>query len=452
MCRQVLWFSRSLLSIGGFFRVKSKWRLVMFVRGFAALALALFALSAPLTPTAHATAQEALLLTRQEARALALESGPRFLAAGAMAESARGVARTDRIYPFNPTAEIKGVEALDPGGWGNYEAVLSQEIEWAGQWLVRRDAGTHAMEAARQDETEALRSLLLDLDRAFFQLRVAEERFRVSQEGAGLAQNLRAAVQVQLREGQISVLEMNLANIEAGRSEARALAARNELKRAQQELRNRLGLEPTSLVGTRETATEVTSLGSSDPSALVEMALERRPDVQAARAREQEARARRRLAGREAIPNVDLGAVARRTAADTDPTYGLRITFPIPLWNRNQGQREQFQALEELRQVERREIELRVEGEVLTAFDAFETATEELDLFTASVLLPAQENRELLQQAYQAGSLDLPTTLLLQAQLVDSELAYWDSWLRQREALALAEAAIGSVPKPVTSG
>jgi cobalt-zinc-cadmium efflux system outer membrane protein len=419
----------------------------MSFHGSAATILALVAL--PMFPVSEAqvAAQDAVLLTRQEARALALESGPRFLSVAAMGEAARGVARTDRVYPFNPRAEIKGVEALDPGGWGDYEAVFSQEIEWAGQWFVRRDVGSHAMDAAREDERDALRTLLLELDQAYFRLKAAEERFRVSQEGAELAESLRGAVQSQLQEGQASELDLNLASIGAGRAEARALAARTELKQAQQALRDLLGLEATAQVATRGATDDPTFLDSSDPPTLVDSALANRPDVQAARAREEEARSKRRLATREAIPNVDLGAVAKRGAAGSDPTYGIRIALPIPLWNRGQGRREETRALEELARVERLGVELRVQGEVLTALEAYRTATEELEAFTTSVLIPVQESRELLQAAYRAGRWNLPTALLLQGQLVESELSYWDSWLRQREARAVAEAAVGNIPE-----
>ena len=95
----------------------------MWLRRSAALALYLSAATYSSIAPPPLQGQESILLTRQEARALALESGPRFQAVKAMGEAARGAARTDRTYPFNPTAEIKGVEAVDPGGWGDYEAV-----------------------------------------------------------------------------------------------------------------------------------------------------------------------------------------------------------------------------------------------------------------------------------------------------------------------------------------
>ena len=182
---------------------------------------------------------------------MALESGPRFLAAKAIGNAARGAAKTQRVYPFNPQAEIKGVEALDPGGYGNYEAVFSQEVEWAGQFLIRRAAGASAEEAALQTEQDALRGLILEVDAAFFLLSASEEQWRVAEEGAGLARTLREAVLTQYEAGQVSALELNLASIEGGRAEALALAARNDLARARQQLRNLLGLPAETQIGVR---------------------------------------------------------------------------------------------------------------------------------------------------------------------------------------------------------
>ena len=275
-------------------------------------------------------------------------------------------------------------------------------------------------------------------------------------EGAEMARTLREAVQSQLAEGQVSSLEMNLASIEAGRAQARALAARNDLLRAQQGLREMLGLGPETGLTVRagegaspETNTEGRlrpAFDLTDPESLMEEALTRRPDLRAARAREEEAGSRRRLAAMEAIPNLELGAVADRGGVDSDRTLGIRVGFGIPLWNRNQGQREETRGMERLRQVERRDLEIRVQGEILTALEAFRIASEELDLFTESVLEPARENRQLLQTAYGSGHFDLPTTLLLQSQLVEAELAFWEAWERQRIALAELEAAGGGVP------
>ena len=420
----------------------------MSIQGSAALVLALGSLLASSAFPAHlraqAGAQRSVLLTRQEARALALESGPRFLAAKAIGNAARGAAKTQRVYPFNPQAEIKGVEALDPGGYGNYEAVFSQEVEWAGQFLIRRAAGASAEEAALQTEQDALRGLILEVDAAFFLLSASEERWRVTEEGAELARTLREAVQTQYDAGQVSALELNLASIEGGRAEALALATRNDLARARQQLRNLLGLTAETQIGVRpDPGSRTPGFQINDSERLVERALVQRPDILAGLAQEEVARKDRQLASREAIPNLNIGAVLDRDASDAETTYGLRVSLPIPLWNRNQGRREETRAMEDLRSIQRQDLELRVRGEVLTALDEYRTTTEELELLSANVLEPSRETRGLLQQAFEAGQINLPTALLLQTQQIGAELAYWETWLRQRTALAELEAAVG---------
>ena len=177
----------------------------------------------------------------------------------------------------------------------------------------------------------------------------------------------------------------------------------------------------------------------------MELALAQRPDILAGLAQEEVARKERQLASREAIPNLNIGAVLDRGASDAETTYGLRVSLPIPLWNRNQGRREEARAMEDLRRIQRQGLELRVRGEVLTALDEYRTTTEELELLSANVLEPSRETRGLLQQAFEAGQINLPTTLLLQTQQVGAELAYWETWLRQRTALAELEAAVGEV-------
>ena len=259
----------------------------MWIRRSATLVLSLWAATHICVVPPPLEGQDSLLLTRQEARALALESGPRSLAAKAMGKAARGAARADRVYPFNPTLEWKGVGAVDPGGTDDYEAVFSQELEWAGQWLVRRSAAGRSIEAASHEEADALRGLLLEADVAFYSLSAATERARTADEGSELARSLRESVRAQLREGQVSTLEMNLASIEAARAEAQALAARNDLARTRQAFRDLLGLGAETMVEVAENTPGTLGFDASDPAALVELALSRRPDLQAARSRKE---------------------------------------------------------------------------------------------------------------------------------------------------------------------
>ena len=66
-----------------------------------------------------------------------------------------------------------------------------------------------------------------------------------------------------------------------------------------------------------------------------------------------------------------------------------------------------------------------------------------------TVLVPARENRRLLEVAYRAGKVGLPVLLLIRNQVIDAELEYWEAWLAAREALAdLAETTGETVAMP----
>jgi outer membrane protein TolC len=120
--------------------------------------------------------------------------------------------------------------------------------------------------------------------------------------------------------------------------------------------------------------------------------------------------------------------------------------LPIPFWNREGGLREAAAAEETRALAVRAETELRVHTEVLAALESYASARQELALLEDRVLLPARSNQRLLETAYDAGRLDLPTALLLRGQLLDAELEYWNAWLAERSARATLRATIGEDP------
>jgi outer membrane protein TolC len=64
-------------------------------------------------------------------------------------------------------------------------------------------------------------------------------------------------------------------------------------------------------------------------------------------------------------------------------------------------------------------------------------------VYDSDVLRPTRENQALLEAAYRAGKIDLPSLLLVRNQLREAELGYWDAWLALRLARVRLEAATG---------
>lgn len=328
---------------------------------------------------------------------------------------------------------------------GSYEAFLGLEVEWAGQRGLRTRAAEIGLDRADASVGDAARRTLAEVSEAFYATLAAERRLSVVQQILEQSQRLLEATRTQARAGEISTLEASLAETEAGRARARVLAVQREVTGARLELQRLTGLGPDQPV-----RVDTAELAIPDPTALeadslLEQALARRPDLLERTRGAEQARALTRLARREALPNLRVGALATRDGIDGKPGIGLGVSLPIPLWNRNQGTVAERSAEAEQADQSRRATELAVRTEVKNAHLAYQAAHEESQIYEREVLRPARDNQERLETAYRAGKLDLPALLLLRNQLLDAELGYWDAWLAAHRAWVTLQAATAAL-------
>ncbi|HEY0995639.1 MAG TPA: TolC family protein [Gemmatimonadaceae bacterium] len=376
---------------------------------------------------------------------LAVRQNPTFLAARQETDIARGALRQAGIYQFNPELGL-----VAPGGAGGaaspYELTLSQVVEWAGQRGLRVDAARHGVTRATSVVRDAARVTVASASAAFYRALASQQRLRLAEEVFALNERLVRAVRTQLAEGEISALEGNLAEIEFGRARARVLAARRASATAELALKRELGVDPATPVRLSDDMTAPLPSGVA-PDSLVTLALARRPDLAARVAATRQAATLASLARREGIPNLRVGAVGEQDRDGGNSRVGLTVGLGVPLFNRNQGLVAQRQAEARRSALELAATELGVRTDVRDAANAYRAASDEAAVFEASVLEPARRNMPLLEEAYRAGKVPLPTLLLLRNQLLDAELGYWDAWLARREALVALQAATGA-PAP----
>jgi len=396
---------------------------------------------------------DTLRLTLADARARAVRANPELLAARLDTAVARGQLRQARVLRFNPAVEI-----LPPPG---EEPVLgiSQEIEIFGQRGTRVAMARAGIEGAEASVANVMRQTIGQVDRAFYQLASAVQRSKLSDEVLTLNSRLADIAGRQLREGEISRLDYNLAVVELGRARARTLATRREQLRAEIEVARLLGLPrgapiraiPDSVPrlltdsGHVPGAPRLDTAAVLDLDALTEHALRRRPDVRERTAALRQTRGQLSLARREALPNPVLGGIVERPAGES---ARLRpgIGFTLPFLNRNQGERQALRLA--IRQAELAEAALMatVRAEVASAVTTYQSALREAEVLQSTVLAPARQNRQLVEIAYREGKVGLPVLLLIQNQAIDAELDYWSAWLAAREALAtLAESTAQNI-------
>lgn len=395
-------------------------------------------------------AGDTVVLTLADVQRLTLVRNPASLAEREDIAIANAGLRRARTVPFNPDVSVQRT-----GSGGTTEAVATQEVEVLGQRGLRVNAARIGVGRATALVSNAARLVVAEASIVFARVVAAERRVTVTREGLELVERLVGAVRIQLREGEISALEANLAEIELGRARARVLAGQRIANTLLLDLKRLVGLSPDVPVRLAPDVAAATPspgfprvlLDDTLPRAadsLMAMALRSRADLAASTSAVREFEALASLARREALPNIRLGAVVERESGTQ--RIGPVIGVSIPVFNRNQGLIAEREAQRRQATLRRNATELRVRTDVIAAVRAYRTASDEATVFEQSVQQPSRENAALLELAYRAGKIPLPTFLLLRNQLLEGELGYWDAWLARQEALVQLQAATGTLP------
>lgn len=438
------------------------------------------------TGTPAAASGDTVVLGAPDVRRLALTRNPAFLADRQETAIARGGLRQARILRFNPDLTAASPGAGSGRDRNPIEAMLMQELELAGQRELRISAARVGVTRAEATVQNAARLGVSEATLAFYRALSAERRLAVTRDGLELTTRLLQAVRTQVREGEISALEGTLAEIEFGRARARVLEAERIASASVLELKRVTGLAPETPVRLEDPSAPALlpvaamtgdSLGASaltprpdtttlfptaasallpdatslDVDSLIRLALARRPDLVATQASVRELEKLTSLARREALPNLRIGALAERVDGESGFRIGPAVGISLPLWNRNQGVVDQRRAQVRQAQLAHQAVELRVRTDVETAVRSYRAATQEAAAFETTVRQPARVNSALLETAFRAGKIALPTLLLLRNQLLDAELGYWDAWLARQDALVQLDAATGVLAREALS-
>ena len=405
--------------------------------------------------------QDTVTISLREAHGLALAENREFLAEQQALAIARGQLTRARVYAFNPELEFQAPGVGDRGAIREYEASLSQEVEWAGQRGLRIRAARLGLDRAESVARDAARNTLAEVSMAFYTVLAADQRLAVARELLQLNEQLLAATRIQAREGEISSMEANLAEIEAGRGRARVLTALRVATSSRLELQRLIGIAPDREIRLLDEVPRAPDPAALNLDSLVALALAHRPDLESQTRAMDQAEALTRLARREAIPNLSIGVFVEReeqaygaiggqggpgggTVLES-PRVGLGVRVPVPLFDRNQGVIAERAAQTEQARLFRQATELAVRTQVTNAVRAYRTASEEARVFERDVLQPARANQRLLETAYRAGKVGLPTLMLLRNQLLDAELGYGEAWLAARRALVALQASTATL-------
>jgi cobalt-zinc-cadmium efflux system outer membrane protein len=391
--------------------------------------------------------QESLSLTLAEALTLARGRNPDLLAARQELEVARGRLVKAR-YPsqFNPElgGEVANRSRGEPGEHGSdvdFSISLSQEIEIAGQRSKRIDEAERNLAVVTQRVQDRERLLLVQVKESFYRALSWRRRFDLFRQVENLDSRLREVATTRFQAGEISRLEVNLAEIQLGQARKDVLNAERDYHNTVRELERLVGQEPR---GTAELVGQLAAQPQTfDEQTLTHLALEKRPDLRAVEEERGRIEAEMALTRRLIIPNPTVSFLYREEEK-RDRIAGAAIRFPLPVFDRKQAELAQLAGRKDQAAQERQSLELQVRQEVGNALRAYNTAKAEVEVFEQAVLERATENFQLIETAYREGQINLLQLVVVQNTLLTAQLSYIDALQGYWQARVALERAIGT--------
>jgi cobalt-zinc-cadmium efflux system outer membrane protein len=386
------------------------------------------AVAGPATAFPEAPADGKLSLHR--ALALALEHNP--LVVDSTLEWRRFQGAADGVAGVlveNPVISAEAGIRRDRGWVGNEPSVtgrIEQPLDLFGQAGTRRRAAQDLVVAAKSRVALARVEVAARVRLVYSSAQVARARVLLADERLAKARQSAQALELRVRLGASSDIDLRMALAEAARAEAALEQARVDVARAEAELRAVLDLPANAVAAASD---PLVPPPAEAPIATPDL-LAHHAAVQAIEKHRSAIDSELARLERERFPRLSVGIAAERPS-NQESFVGVALSLSPALWRRNQGplaearverERADYQRSVTLAALERRWAGLREEqGLLVKELHAVEVAVRS-----------EEESRDLVQAGWQAGKFDFFRVLLAERSLADAKqlrLALWaDLW------------------------
>lgn len=338
-----------------------------------------------------------------------------------------------------------------------FSAGVSQTFELGGKRSRRVAVARLELQQIRSEVLLIERQIAVDIRTSYANVLAAARQLDLLERLIGASEEMTRAAQDRLREGDVAPIDLNLIKVETGALRAQAVQLQSEIETGLMRLKTATGTELSEILRLipQPDRPPRLDLGLSE---LTAMALNERPDLQAARIGEELAAARIALARAAAVPNVagsvkysrnkqviDLPPALRLQPypqSDAELTFGVSVDLPV--FNRNQG--EIAAALAERSQAERQRafVEETIRRDVAVAYRKYRAAAEAVVLYSTQILPLAETNLSTVRSAYGIGEFSIFDVVNEQRRLTENVTAYNNALRAYYVALTELESAIGT--------
>lgn len=372
----------------------------------------------------------------------ALRENPGLAAVRQRVEVATGRAIQARLWR-NPELEFSS-EEFPPshGGFSGAQNLVGvvQTVPFPGKKSLDGRIGSKEVSAAEWEYVSREIELVRDVKTAFYRALAAEKKLAVSEELVTLAQSLADAARKRVAAGAAADQEQLRAEIELERTTVELTAAQRELAEARKNLATLMG-RPRETLGAIQG-----ELSDRLDATLLDQALEkilaRNPDLRAGLANRERAELELRRAKLDPWPDLTVGVAGGREEGANETLMALRVSLPLPLFDRAQGRKREARALAEIARYDLTGTEQRLVQEFGVIEARLEAAGKQAQAYRVRILPKAEEALRLVRGGFEAGKFGFLDLVDTQRTAAEVRLAYYDKLLELNSAEADLEALL----------
>ena len=390
-------------------------------------------------PVEHSTLEEvtnASGLSLSELQTTALQNNPSLTVAAARWNAARGKQFQAGRYP-NPVAGYHATEVGNLGTAGSQGGFVSQRFVTGGKLELDQAAAGETVREHDYLYRAQERRIMTDVTIRFYEALSAQKKVELTEQLVSIGDDLVRSTEKLLEALQSSENDLLQAQIRADQAEILFDNARNQSEETWRRLMVVVGtptMQVTPLHGQLHPTGEELDWERCYASVLAS-----HPDLNAARARAEQARILISRAHQEPIPNVDLFVSMRHNNLTDSDVANVQIGVPIPVFNKNRGNIRAADAnwIAACHDIKR--IELALQDQLAVAFRRYANALQQQQKYQDKILPRAARSLALVRKGYDNGQVEYLTLLTSLETYVQASLTHLDALRELQSAKALLE-------------
>ncbi|HKF06273.1 MAG TPA: TolC family protein [Candidatus Sulfotelmatobacter sp.] len=322
-----------------------------------------------------------------------------------------------------------------------FDAGVSYLFERGGKRHRRIDAARDATGQTRYQVSDAERALIFNTAQQFITAQLAESNLDLANQDLASFQQTVDIAQAQYKAGAISEGDLLKITVQLLQFQTDVSTAKVARVQALASLRGFLGYDavPADYDVEGDLAYQPLQLNRDD---LLLKALKTRPDLLAAQQGVRAAASQYALA--KANGKVDVTGALTYTHVSGENTVGATVSFPLPIFDRNQGEIARTQYARTAAQETASAASDTVLTDVNSAYAAFSSNQEVVTLYTGGYLKQSKDSRDISEYAYHRGAASL-------LDFLDAERSYRATQLAYRQALTNYLIAVEQLKEAVGS-